>query len=100
MSAVLVGSWLIIIISLACHQIKSMNPTKMIKAEPCLTHYPTNEVGAHPFTLRTLHHGTNGILHSPKCSKMLKSGSKQNFKKGAAISAMIDPASVVEGQKH
>ena len=33
-------------------------------------------------------------------SKMLQSVSKQNFKTGAAISAVIDPASVVEGQKH
>ena len=60
----------------------------MIKAEPCLTRYPTNEVGAHPFTLQTLCHGTNGILHSAKCFKMLQSVSKQHFKKGAAISAV------------
>ena len=57
-------------------------PKKMIKAEPCLTRYPRNEMGAHPFTLQTLRHGINGILHSPKCSKMLQSVSKQNFKKG------------------
>jgi len=31
---------------------------------------------------------------------MLQSVSKQNFKTGAAISAVIDPALVVEGQKH
>ena len=74
-------------------------PTNMIKAEPCLTRYPTNEVGAHPFTLQTLCHGTNGILHSAKCFKMLQSVSKQHFKKGAAISAVIDPASAVEGQR-
>ena len=57
-------------------------PKKMIKAEPFLTRYPRNEMGAHPFTLQTLRHGINGILHSPKCSKMLQSVSKQNFKKG------------------
>jgi len=39
------------------------------------------------------------LLHFAPC-KMLQSVSKQNFKTGAAISAVIDPASVVEGQKH
>jgi len=38
-------------------------PKTMIKPEPFLTRYPRNEMGAHPFTLQTLRHGINGVLH-------------------------------------